>query len=155
MGPWTKHPLIYEINTWVWLHDLSQVYRRPFTIGSVPAEEWELQQLVQLVGRSELRAGAWRLCDSSGWPDNLSHRHLLAWCWRSHADGYLIVVNYSESPAQGRIQLDWDDLHGALCRLHDHFSGAVHERDGAEMLHPGLYVNLPPWGFHFFELRAR
>jgi hypothetical protein len=41
MGPWTKHPLIYEINTWVWLHDLSQTYKRPLTLGSVPAEEWD------------------------------------------------------------------------------------------------------------------
>jgi hypothetical protein len=110
------------------------------------------QQLVQLVGRSKTRAGAWRLCDSCGWPDDLSHRHLLAWCWRIHADGYLIVVNYSETPAQGQVRLDWDDLQGAHCQLHDRFSGAVFERGDSEMVRTGLCVNLPPWGFHYFEL---
>jgi glycosidase len=41
MGPWTKQPLIFEINTWVWLHDLSRTYQRPLTLGSAPAEEWD------------------------------------------------------------------------------------------------------------------
>ena len=29
MNPWPKHPVIYEINTWVWLGELSQKYQRP------------------------------------------------------------------------------------------------------------------------------
>ena len=41
MKPWPKYPLIYEINTWVWLLELGQKYRRPITLGSVPAEEWD------------------------------------------------------------------------------------------------------------------
>ncbi len=24
MKPWPRHPLIYEINTWVWLNELSR-----------------------------------------------------------------------------------------------------------------------------------
>ena len=38
---WPKHPVIYEINTWVWLHELSQRLGRPVTLGSVPAETWD------------------------------------------------------------------------------------------------------------------
>jgi hypothetical protein len=33
-------------------------------------------------------------------------------------------------------------------------SGAAYERDGAEMRDPGLYVGLPPWGFHLFRISA-
>ena len=36
---WPKHPVIYEINTWVWLHEISQRLGRPVTLGSVPAED--------------------------------------------------------------------------------------------------------------------
>lgn len=41
MTTWPKHPLIYEINTWVWLGELSRTYRRPVTLATVPDEEWD------------------------------------------------------------------------------------------------------------------
>jgi glycosidase len=34
-------PIIYEINTWVWLHDLGRKYRRPMTLDTVPDQEWD------------------------------------------------------------------------------------------------------------------
>src|SRR6478609_11176961 len=33
-----SHPVIYEINTWPWLNELSRDAGRPVTLGSVPAE---------------------------------------------------------------------------------------------------------------------
>jgi|GEM_PF-7014406 hypothetical protein len=27
MKPWSKYPIIYEINTWVWLSELSRTHR--------------------------------------------------------------------------------------------------------------------------------
>ena len=41
MKPWPKHPLIYEINTWVWLHELGRKYKSTITLATVPAEEWD------------------------------------------------------------------------------------------------------------------
>ena len=41
MNPWPKHPVIYEINTWVWLQELSQKYKNPITLAKVPLEEWD------------------------------------------------------------------------------------------------------------------
>ena len=38
---WPRHPVLYEINTWVWLHELSQRAGRPVDLGSVPAGEWD------------------------------------------------------------------------------------------------------------------
>jgi hypothetical protein len=39
--PCPKSPMIYEINTWVWLHELKRKLHRSVTLGSVPAEEWD------------------------------------------------------------------------------------------------------------------
>ena len=36
-----KRPVIYEINTWVWLHELGRRLGRPVTLGSVPTEAWD------------------------------------------------------------------------------------------------------------------
>lgn len=40
-GHWPPRPIIYEINTWVWLHELSEQARRPLTLGDVPADAWD------------------------------------------------------------------------------------------------------------------
>jgi hypothetical protein len=36
-----KHPVIYEINTWVWLDELSRKYKRPVSLATVPEQEWD------------------------------------------------------------------------------------------------------------------
>ena len=41
MKTWPKHPVIYEINTWVWLRELAQKHQRPVHLGTVPTEEWD------------------------------------------------------------------------------------------------------------------
>ena len=41
MKAWPKHPVIYEINTWVWLAELSQKYQRTVNLATVPEPEWK------------------------------------------------------------------------------------------------------------------
>jgi hypothetical protein len=38
---WPRHPSIYEINTWVWLAEVSRKAGRPLTLASVPDREWD------------------------------------------------------------------------------------------------------------------
>ena len=38
---WPRYPSIFEINTWVWLNELSQKHGTPVHLGSVPAAEWD------------------------------------------------------------------------------------------------------------------
>jgi hypothetical protein len=41
MKTWPAHPVIYEINTWVWLGELGLEHRRPVDLATVPDEEWD------------------------------------------------------------------------------------------------------------------
>jgi hypothetical protein len=41
MRTWPKHPVIYEINTWVWLGDLSRKYQKVVDLATVPEGEWD------------------------------------------------------------------------------------------------------------------
>jgi hypothetical protein len=41
MRTWPRHPAIYEINTWVWLGELSRKYQIPVNLATVPSEEWD------------------------------------------------------------------------------------------------------------------
>ena len=38
---WTRYPTIFEINTWVWLSELSRRYGKTIGLGSVPDQEWD------------------------------------------------------------------------------------------------------------------
>jgi glycosidase len=39
--PWPQRPVIYEINTWVWLNDLSWMGGESVTLATVPASQWD------------------------------------------------------------------------------------------------------------------
>lgn len=41
MDSWSKHPVIYEINTCVWLNELSQKHQRQVCLATVPDQEWD------------------------------------------------------------------------------------------------------------------
>jgi hypothetical protein len=38
---WPKNPIIYEINTWVWLNELTRKHKKSITLGKVLAAEWD------------------------------------------------------------------------------------------------------------------
>ena len=128
--------------------------RLPVFLGRRPVEPVDpdlrvfYRTLLKAVSDKGLHDGEWRLCERTGWPDNASHQNLVAWCWRSVGEHQLIVVNLSDSGTQGLVRLPWDELTGKSWRMTDLFTGETYERRGDEMCNPGLYVDLPPWGFH-------
>lgn len=109
------------------------------------------RQLLETLRRGGFLKGTWELCERVGWPDNASHRNLVSWCWLNGDSRCLIVVNLSEFPSQGLVRVPWGDLGGKTWRLKDGFTGDVYERNGDELCSPGLYVDLPAWGFHLLE----
>jgi len=109
------------------------------------------KNLLRVIRRPVFQEGEWRLCERSGWPDNRSYLNLIAWCWRREGERSLVIVNLSGSSAQARVQLSWNELAGRKWRLFDEFTREVYERDGGEMQSPGLFMDLPPWGVHFFR----
>ncbi len=112
------------------------------------------QKLLGAIDTPAIRDGEWRLCERAGWPDNSSCQNLVTWCWRKADDRYLIVANLSQQRSQGQVRLPWDDLRGQNWRLRDVLSGDGFERDGNQMVDPGIYVDLPEWGVHFLKVAA-
>ena len=131
--------------------------RIPVFLGRGPDEPADAglrafyERLLRTVADSDLRAGDWRLCGCSGWPDNDSHRQLVAWCWSTVSARHLVVVNLAAAPAQARVHPPWEDLPGRTWELADLLSGQRFERDGEELAAAGLYVALDPWASHFLS----
>ena len=133
--------------------------RLPVFLGRLPEEPADepLRSFYQSLMKSltkVVRAGEWSLCQCSGWPDNQGFRNLLAWTWQQGQQRYLVVINFSDSTVQGRVQVPCPSLGGKAWRLVDTLSGAQYDRDGEEMLHPGLYVELGPWNYNCFEVQS-
>jgi glycosidase len=132
--------------------------RPPVFLGRRPQEQTDrdLQsfytRLLHAINRPVFHEGEWTLCDRSGWADNSSFQNLVAWCWRQGNERFLIVVNLSNSPAQAQVRIPWENLRNKSWRLEDALSNATYVRDGNEMNSPGLYVDLGPWNYHFFQL---
>lgn len=133
--------------------------RLPVFLGRRPDEPADrgLQafytKLLKAIDTPMFRNGHWSLCDRSGWPDNPSYQHLVAWNWVQDDDRYLIVVNLNDNLVQARVPVPWSDAGGATWRLFDALSDATYDRDGDQMEGPGLYVELAPWNCNLFHCR--
>ena len=127
--------------------------RRP---DELPDLELQLfyRQLLATIKRSDFHIGQWTLCTRTGWPDNSTFQNLVAWSWKND-DRYLVVVNLSDYKSQGQVKLPWPELGTGNWQLTDPLSGSTYERDGNEMLSPGLYVELDPWGYHLFRCSCK
>src|SRR4051794_10039473 len=109
-------------------------------------------RLLRAVAESGLRDGEWGLCECTGWPDNDSHRQLVAWAWSAPQGRHLVVVNLSGGAAQARVRLPWPGLAGRAWALTDRLAGQRFERAGDELAGEGLYVGLDGWAAYFLAL---
>jgi glycosidase len=135
--------------------------RPPVFLGRRPDETVDQDlygfytKLLEAIDRPAFREGDWSLCERTGWPDNQSFMNLVAWSWHKDEERYLIIVNFSDSPAQGQVSVPWPEVAGRTWQLNDLLSSASFERNGDPMLSPGLYVDLSPWNFHFLQFVPR
>lgn len=133
--------------------------RLPVFLGRRPAEPVDHDlaafygRLLKEINRDVFRNGEWCLCERSGWPDNQSCLNVLAWCWIKEDERYLIIINFRQERAQARVHVPWDGLRGKEWRLNDVLSGESYERGGSEMRDAGLYVDLRPWEYNFFQVQ--
>ena len=131
--------------------------RLPVFLGRRPSEPENrdlkvfYKKLLQAVNHPIFREGEWTLCGRTGWPDNSSFQNLVSWSWAYKDERYLVVVNLSDLRAQALVQVPWKDAGDRMWHLKDVLSGTTYERRGSEMRSPGLYVDLVPWNYHFFQ----
>jgi hypothetical protein len=134
--------------------------RLPVFLARRPAEPADgalvafYRALLAALRTPALREGSWRLLERTGWPDNAVFENIVAWCWEKSGERFVVVVNLGAEPAQARVRFPWTDLDGRRLCLADAMSGGVYERDGGELVDPGLYVALPAWEFHLLAVEG-
>jgi hypothetical protein len=128
--------------------------RAPEETDDTPVRDF-YNKLLNLLKRPVLRDGAWRqLGCTTAWGGNESWDNFLAWAWEDTEDRILIAVNYAPHESQCYVRLPFTDLAGMTWRFTDLLADAVYDRDGDDLHARGLYLDMPAWAYHVFQMQA-
>jgi hypothetical protein len=114
------------------------------------------ERLLELLRRPVMRRGEWRLLECApAWEGNGSSEAVIAYAWQDSDGSRVIVgVNYADHQSQCYVRLPFAGLAGAWWRLRDLLRSAQYDRDGNDLQSRGLYLDVPPWQCHVFEVTS-
>jgi SAM-dependent methyltransferase len=115
------------------------------------------RRLLPVAHRATVRNGQWQLLDCApAWDGNWTWDNFLACAWHGpEGERLLVAVNYAEHQGQCYVPLPFVEVAGRPVRLVDVMGSAIYDREGNDLLSHGLYLDLPGWGYHVFELRTK
>jgi len=115
------------------------------------------RRLLACVRRPEVRDGDWTLLDARpAWDGNPTWERFIAFSWDGGGRRLLVAVNYGPTQGQCYVRLPHTDLEGHGLRLRDLMNPTTtYGRHGDDLAGRGLYLDMPAWGYHLFELTAR
>lgn len=115
------------------------------------------EKLLVTLKENLFRQGWWELLKCiPAWDNNGSWASFITFSWEdTKGSRALVVVNYVPYNSQCYIQLPFTDMAGKTIILSDMMSSVGYERDGSELISAGLYLDLPAWGYHVFEIQNR
>lgn len=132
----------------------------PVQLGRRPVEPTQpdvdlfFRRLLDALRHPIFHDGDWlALKPAEEWAGNPTYRHIVAHRWSLDDEHRLVFVNLSPDRAQALVPLDVRTLAGRDWRLNDVLNDATYVRRGDEMVSTGLYIDLPGYGYHLFEVR--
>jgi Alpha amylase, catalytic domain len=111
-------------------------------------------RLLSVMRLPTVRDGRWQLLVCApGWDGNGTWDNFLAFGWHGpDRERLLVTVNYAGHRGQCYVPLPFEELAGRSVRFIDVMGSAIYDRDGADVLSRGLYLDMPAWSYHVFEI---
>jgi hypothetical protein len=113
------------------------------------------EALLNVLKKPIFRNGKWNLLECKpAWETNNTWDSFLAFAWEG-TDGKRILacVNYSTQAGQCYISLPFPELAYKQWQLNDLMSETSYDRHGNDLLGKGLYLDIPAWSYHVFEIK--
>jgi hypothetical protein len=137
-------------------------FRVPMQLARRPVEPVDRalvdfhERLLTCLRRPEVRDGQWRLLDCQpGWDGNATTGQFLCFSWQDSEGVRLVAcVNYGPMRGQCYVGLPFPKLAGQTWQLRDLLSTASYDRPGDDLVAKGLYLDMPAWGRHVFDVSA-
>jgi len=118
-----------------------------------PGIEAFYKRLIEIINRHVLHEGEWMLLTCHrAWEGNPSYGNFIAFSWKHDGTILLVVVNYADHQGQSLVQLPFYELSDQTCKLSGIMHHEAYELDGNDLINRGLFVDLPAWGFHVFDI---
>jgi glycosidase len=112
-------------------------------------------QLLNLLREPVLRQGSWQLLQCTpAWDGNGAWENFIAFIWQGDQNCLLITINFAPYQGQCRVLLPFHEPAERVVHLEDRFSPAVYERDGDQLAMSGLYLDMPAWEYHVFQVNG-
>jgi hypothetical protein len=113
-------------------------------------------RLMSVLRRGTVRDGRWQLLECvPAWDGNWTNDGFLACAWQgADAERLLVTVNYAAHQGQCYVRLPFADLADRSVRFSDLMSDARYDRAGSDVTARGLYLDVPPWAYHVFDVRS-
>jgi hypothetical protein len=136
------------------VHTSMHLGRRPAELPD-PGLQVFYRGLLDCLKHADLRSGKWRLCPCwPAWSGNPTWDRFLAFAWDGERGPRLLVtVNYGPTQGQCYVERPLGESRGQKVVLRDLLSPIGYERDSNELATRGLYLDMPAWGYHVFEVR--
>jgi hypothetical protein len=114
------------------------------------------ERLLACLRRPEVREGDWDLLECEpAWDGNSTRDRFVAFAWEAPGRRLLVAVNYGPTQGQCYVRLPWADLEGRTVVLRDLVTRSLrYEREGTDLWRRGLYLDVPAWRPHVFEVLA-
>jgi hypothetical protein len=111
-------------------------------------------RLLTVLGSATVRDGQWQLLECvPAWDGNWTSDCYLAWLWMGKTgDQRLVAVNYAANQSQCYVRLPATGA--GVVRFRDVMGALAFDRDSHDLEARGLYLDMPPWGYHVFEVTA-
>jgi hypothetical protein len=139
---------------------LGKKIKLPVQLGREPEEKVDEKitdfyyNLLQITKENIFRNGNWRMLEVSPVSDNDSScENLLAWEWRLNGELMLVVVNYSNSTARGRLKFEISSTTDEVF-LFDLLNQSSYRRSTGEITEKGLFVELKSFNSHIFSTKT-
>ena len=112
-------------------------------------------RLLAVLRQPMVRDGRWSLLECVPvWHDNATSDNFIAFRWERNPREWLcVVVNYSPQQSQCFVRMPFPELAGRTVRFQDLLGPDCYDRPGDDLLSRGLFVDIPAWGYHVFDVQ--
>jgi hypothetical protein len=112
-------------------------------------------RLLPVLRRPMVRDGRWSLLECfPAWHANPTSDNFIACRWERNPREWLcVVVNYSPQQSQCFVRMSFPELSGRNVRFQDLLSSDCYDRSGDDLHRRGLFVDVPAWGHHVFDVQ--
>jgi hypothetical protein len=114
------------------------------------------QRLTAVLAENAVRDGDWTLLDCvPAWDGNWTCDAFIAFWWRAReGERRLVAVNYAGHQSQCYVRTPLAADTAGTVAFSDRMSPARYDRHAADLRAGGLYLDVPAWGYHVFDVNA-